>query len=191
MTHPPATFGTPLGPGERAAVAVALGLGPDDLLGGVDGLPIRGGSTGLPFLYVPLRHRSFVDRAALDPRALVAAVDADVAKDVFVFAPEFATAVEATRGIAGRAYSRMFAPLDGVPEDPATGSASGPLAAYLVDEGLVPVPAAGTVHLLSEQGTAMGRQSFVHLLVSLEDTQVRRIEVGGGAVPVIEGILTC
>jgi trans-2,3-dihydro-3-hydroxyanthranilate isomerase len=191
MTHPPSRFGAPLAAAGRAGVAAPLGLAPDDQLGGVARYPIRGGSTGLPFLYVPLRDRATVDRAALDPRALVAAVDAGVPKDVFVFTPEPATAEEAVRGIAGRAYSRMFAPLDGVPEDPATGSASGPLAAYLVAERLAPVPAAGTVHLLSEQGTAMGRQSFVHLRVEADGTEIRTIEVGGNAVPVVEGVLRC
>ena len=191
MTHPPARFDPPLGGGERAAVAAALGLVPDELLGGADGHPIQGGSTGLPFLYVPVRDRETVDRAALDPSALVAAVGTGVPADVLVFAAEPATADEAARGIAGRAYSRMFAPLDGVPEDPATGSASGPLAAYLVKERLAPAPTDGVVSLLSEQGTAMGRQSFISLRATLEDGEVRRIEVGGSVVPVIEGIVRC
>jgi trans-2,3-dihydro-3-hydroxyanthranilate isomerase len=190
MTHPAARFAPPLAQTVRAAVAAALGLKPEDLLGGASGAPIQVGTTGLPFLYVPLRDRETVDRAALDLGALRNAVDPGTPLDVFLFTPEPAGADEAAQGIAGRAYSRMLAPADGVPEDPATGSASGPLAAYLVKERLVPSPASGTVHLLSEQGTAMGRQSFVHLLVDLTAGAIARIQVGGSAVPVIEGVLT-
>jgi trans-2,3-dihydro-3-hydroxyanthranilate isomerase len=82
----------------------------------------------------------------------------------------------------------MFAPhTSGVPEDPATGSASGPLGAYLVIHGLVPPgdPAA----LVSEQGTMMGRQSFVHVRVRARDGAATDIRVGGGVVPVLRGTL--
>lgn len=191
MTHPAARFEPAAGPDERAAVLRALGLVPDDALGGVNGPPIQVGSTGLPFLYVPLRDRAAVDRVVLDERALSAARGEGGPTGVFLFAPEPAEDEEAARGIAGRAYSRMLAPGAGVQEDPATGSASGPLAVYLVKERLMPAPADGTVRFLSEQGTAMGRQSFVHLRLDLAGGEIRRIEVGGGAVPVIEGTLKC
>jgi trans-2,3-dihydro-3-hydroxyanthranilate isomerase len=82
----------------------------------------------------------------------------------------------------------MFAPhTSGVPEDPATGSASGPLGAYLVERGLV-APAA-TVAIVSAQGVAMGRPSAVHIRVGTRAGRVAEISVGGGVVPVIEGRL--
>jgi trans-2,3-dihydro-3-hydroxyanthranilate isomerase len=103
---------------------------------------------------------------------------------VFVFAPD-------PSGYAGRGaavYSRMFAPhTSGVPEDPATGSASGPLGAYLVQHGLA-VPA-DTVEILSEQGTRMGRPSFIRIRVRMTAGRVSEILVGGSVVPVIEGRL--
>ena len=191
MTHPAATFQPAAGPDDRPAIMRALGLQPEDALGGLDGPPIQVGSTGLPFLYVPLRDRTAVDRAVADGRALVAALGEGGPTGAFLFTPEAARSEEAARGIAGRAYSRMLAPGAGIPEDPATGSASGPLAAYLVKERLVTAPPDGTVHLLSEQGTAMGRQSFLHLRLDLVGGQILRIEVGGRAVPVIEGTLRC
>jgi trans-2,3-dihydro-3-hydroxyanthranilate isomerase len=190
MTHPPARFEPPLGAQQREAVAGALGLNGSDLLGGADGPPVQVGSTGLPFLYVPLRNRVTVDRVALDERALVATLGAGAPTGVFLFAPEPATSDEQARGIAGRAYSRMLAPGAGVSEDPATGSASGPLAAYLIKEGIAPAPENGQAHLLSEQGTAMHRQSFVHLLVDVTGREADRIQVGGGVVPIIAGVLT-
>ncbi len=82
----------------------------------------------------------------------------------------------------------MFAPhTSGIPEDPATGSASGPLGAYLVERGLV-TPAA-TVDIVSEQGTRMGRPSFIRIRVGMSAGRVSEILVGGSVVPVIEGRL--
>ena len=89
---------------------------------------------------------------------------------------------------AGRVYSRMFAPhTSGIPEDPATGSASGPLGAYLVTHGLV--TSGPSVAIVSEQGTKMGRQSFVHIKIAMRDGRISELRVGGGVVPVIEGRL--
>ena len=81
----------------------------------------------------------------------------------------------------------MFAPEHGVTEDPATGSATGPLAAYLMRHGLA-APADGT-RLISEQGTKMGRRSILHILVHGENGS-GGIEVGGYVTPIIEGVMT-
>ena len=86
----------------------------------------------------------------------------------------------------------MFAPHTsvGIGEDPATGSASGPLGAFAVRYGMV--PRAERVSLLSEQGTKMGRQSFVHIKVEYppDGEAPGRIEVGGSVVPVMTAELT-
>lgn len=114
MRHQDPTFGPELP--ARAAVARALGLSEADLW---PQAPIQSGSTGNAFLFVPLRERAAVDRAVLDVPALLACLGDTPALGVFVFAPDPDPA-------AGRVYSRMFAPhTSGVPEDPATGSASG------------------------------------------------------------------
>jgi trans-2,3-dihydro-3-hydroxyanthranilate isomerase len=173
MRHRDATFGPVLA--DRAAVAAALGLTEADLL---PGAPIQAGSTGNAFLYVPLRDRHAVDRAVGDASALAACLGE--ALGVFVLAPDPDPAV-------GRVYSRMFAPHQGVPEDPATGSASGALGAYLVQQGLV--KAAGETRIVSEQGTKMKRQSFVHIRLRVSDGGVGDIRIGGGVVPVLEGLL--
>jgi trans-2,3-dihydro-3-hydroxyanthranilate isomerase len=82
----------------------------------------------------------------------------------------------------------MFAPhTSGIPEDPATGSASGPLGAYLVERGLV--APADTVNILSEQGTRMGRPSFIRIRIGMRAGRISEILVGGSVVPVIEGRL--
>lgn len=176
MTHGPAIFGEPFM--QRAGYAQALGLTESDLL---PDAPIVVGSTGSAFLYIPLRDRETVDRAVLDVPKLLTLYADERAVGVFVFAPDPDPA-------AGRVYSRMFAPhSSGVPEDPATGSASGPLGAYLVRHRLVNI--SPEIMVVSEQGTKMGRQSFVHLRLRPGTGDDVAIEVGGGTVPVLEGIL--
>jgi len=176
MTQGAATFDTPLE--NRAAVAASLGLGAEDLL---DGAPAQPGSTGSTFLFVPLRDRQTVDRAQLDVVRLLATMGERPRMGVFVFAPD-------PDSSAGRVYSRMFAPhTSGVPEDPATGSASGPLGAYLVRHGLV--KAADEVRIVSEQGTKMRRQSFVHIRLAMTGERIETIRVGGRVVSVLDGEL--
>jgi len=176
MTHGAAIFGEPQA--DRAGFAAALGLTEEDLL---PGAPIVTGSTGSAFLYIPLRDRATVDRAALDVSRILALFTDRSAVGVFVFAPDPDPA-------AGRVYSRMFAPhTSGIPEDPATGSASGPLGAYLLRHNLV--ARAPEVLVVSEQGTKMGRQSFLHIRLRPGAGDAIAIEVGGGTVPVLEGVL--
>lgn len=176
MRHGEARFGPELG--NRAGLAAALGLGEADLLAGA---PIRSGSTGSLHLFVPLRDRAAVDRAVLDVPKFLAAAEDGAKVGVFVFAPDPDPG-------ARRVYSRMFAPhSSGVPEDPATGSASGPLGAYLVAHGLVaPAP---SLHIVSEQGVSMGRPSLVHIRIAMSAGRIGELWVGGGVVPVIDGRL--
>ena len=173
MGHREARFGPEVT--GRADVAAALGLEESDLWPRV---PICTGSTGSLFLYVALRSREAVDRAVLDVAAMRRAFGEAALPGVFVFTAEPPAA----------AYSRMFAPhTSGIPEDPATGSASGPLGAYLVTHGLLAPgdPAA----LVSAQGVKMGRPSSVHIRLRRRDGVVGDIRVGGGVVPVLEGRL--
>ncbi len=176
MRHGEARFGPELI--ERTGFARALGLAESDLLAGA---PVCTGSTGNTFLYIPLRDREVVDRVRLDVPALLAAQGEGPNLGVFVFAPD-------PDPKAGRVYARMFAPhTSGVPEDPATGSASGPLGAYLVERGLV--APADAVDIASEQGTRMGRPSFIRIHVGMRAGRISEILVGGSVVPVIEGRL--
>jgi len=83
---------------------------------------------------------------------------------------------------------RMFAPLLGVPEDPATGSANGALGAYLVHHRAVPVTEP-TTYLISEQGAEIGRPSALYVEVDSVDGEVTAVRVGGQVVPVAEGVV--
>ena len=87
------------------------------------------------------------------------------------------------------AYSRMFAPGLGVPEDPATGSAAGPLGCYLVSHGLVKGDAA--LRMISWQGVKMGRPSRIHIAIGSDAAgEITRVQVGGQSVLVARGALT-
>ena len=156
----------------RAEVAAGVGLAEADLL---PGAPIQSGSTGTRFLFVPLRDRATVDRALLDVPKILKALGDQPLVGIFVFAPDADPA-------AGRVHSRMFAQhTSGIPEDPATGSASGPLGAYLVRHRLV--NASGRVAMVSDQGVKMGRHSHVHIRGVARDGHLDEIEVGGSVVP--------
>ncbi|MEA2573317.1 MAG: trans-2,3-dihydro-3-hydroxyanthranilate isomerase [Chloroflexia bacterium] len=185
MQHGEASFGNPYV--NRAEFALALGLHEPDLL---PGAPVVSGSTGRPFLFVPLRNRATVDRAVLDVPKLLRCFGNAEPLGVFVFAPD-SDNLQGFAGLAGKVYSRMFAPhTSNVPEDPATGGASGPLGAYLVKYALVKSGhLVGELRILSEQGTKMGRQSFVHIRMRSRENGSYSIEVGGNVVPVAEGVL--
>lgn len=93
----------------------------------------------------------------------------------------------ATTRTGGRVHvrTRMFAPGDGVPEDPATGSAAGPLAVHLVRHGLLPL--GDTVEI--EQGLEVGRPSRLWARVHGHADVIEAVEVGGSAVVVGRGEL--
>jgi trans-2,3-dihydro-3-hydroxyanthranilate isomerase len=86
-------------------------------------------------------------------------------------------------GAEGRFKTRMFAPVLGVPEDPATGSAAGPLALHLARHGWV----AYGEQIEIRQGAEVRRPSLLHARVEGSRDQVERIVVGGAAVIVARG----
>ena len=86
-------------------------------------------------------------------------------------------------GSGKRWKTRMFAPADGVPEDPATGSAAGPLAIHLARHGRI---AFGDEIEIS-QGEELGRPSKLYARVEGTAERIERVEVGGSAVIVARG----
>ena len=157
---------------EPQRVAGALGLREEDLR--ASGLPVEQVSCGVPFVIVPLQTREAVDRAVPDPRSL------DF--EAYVFTVDRADADD-----GAFTYSRMFAPQFGVVEDPATGSASGPLGAYLVKHQLVAADEAR--RMINLQGVKMGRPSVIHISIESADAVVSRVRVGGTSVFVAEGTM--
>lgn len=166
--------------GDRAGLAAALGLTPPDLS---TALPLEVGTAGVPFLYIPVASREVLGRAR------GGAALPDLLTSVDPHAGAYLFAVESETGGAVSARSRMFAPLMGIVEDAATGSAAGPFGAYLFRHGLAKPDADGDVHVRIEQGVEMGRPSRLAVKVSIIDEAVRDVRVGGEAVVVAEGAL--
>jgi trans-2,3-dihydro-3-hydroxyanthranilate isomerase len=86
-------------------------------------------------------------------------------------------------GGGSRWKTRMFAPADGVPEDPATGSAAGPLACHLARHGWISFGE----EIEISQGTEIGRPSTLYARVDGSAERLDRVEVGGSAVVVARG----
>jgi trans-2,3-dihydro-3-hydroxyanthranilate isomerase len=137
-------------------------------------LPVELYDNGLQHVYVVLDGEDAVARLQPDVKALIR-----LARETTM----------ATMGIncfagGGRRWkTRMFAPADGVPEDPATGSAAGPLACHLVRHGLV----ASGQEIEISQGAEIGRPSTLTARAEVVADRIERVEVGGGALIVARG----
>jgi trans-2,3-dihydro-3-hydroxyanthranilate isomerase len=167
MQQLPPLFGYPVD--DRGAVARAAGLEPDDL---VEGSPIVAGSTGLAHLMVPLREEGALRRARRDDAGCQKVCADTEAESLYLFV---------VRG-AGDVMARMFDRSQKIGEDPATGSAAGPLGAYLAEHRLAGMPG----RIVVAQGEMVGRPSFLHVEAQPlgESFSVR---VGGGVRIVGEG----
>lgn len=164
----PASFGATVQDVDR--LAGALGLAPEDL--GRD-IPAQVVDTGAAHLMAAAVDRAAVNRARPSAAALLSELRNVAAQGCYLYALDPVSA-DAT------AYARFFNPSVGIWEDPATGSAAGPLASHLARHGIV-------LHrdtVVIEQGHALGRPST--LQVEVDDARVR---LGGAAVVVAEGTL--
>jgi trans-2,3-dihydro-3-hydroxyanthranilate isomerase len=89
-----------------------------------------------------------------------------------------------TLGVGCDYRARMFSPTAGIPEDPATGSASALLAAQLLASGAV---GEGETRLVLHQGVEMGRPSVIGLAAKVAAGRLVEVRIAGSAVPVSEG----
>src|SRR5215469_15820760 len=156
---------------DPAALSAALALEEVDLVLGR--FPVQVVSTGTAHLLVPLRNREAVNRAHPDGRRLSQQLRSVEAQGCYLFSldPVDPAAV---------AHTRFFNPTIGIIEDPATGSAAGPLACYLAKYGHI----ASEATVLIEQGYVQGRPS--HMEIRLRGDEVR---IFGAGVTVAEGML--
>ncbi len=171
LTAPPIQEGIGV---DRKTAAGLLGLNESQLLEIQPEILDAGGN---PTLYVPIIDRETVDRLAFDTSAWKR----------FISEHSGPLCVFAFAAVSEGAYSRMFAPDYGVVEDPATGSSTGALAAYMMKHKLVSSKSGTTFY--SEQGTQMKRRSILHLRIH-GVAGAEGIEVGGNVTPVFEGTLT-
>lgn len=159
MTQLAPEFGAEFG--DRDLLARATGLRPEDLH---PDLPAQVVSTGLPPLILPVRDLETLRRATLDRPAAAEACERSGGDELYLFAVH-----------DGGVTARFFGPTESIREDAATGSAAGPLGAYLADRGLAGMP--GTVVIA--QGEQIGRPSFLHVEVARRG-EGWRVRVGGG-----------
>ena len=156
----------------REAVAAATGLSIDDF---DPELPIETVSTGLPFTITPIRSLSILRDLHLDQRGASAYLERSGGR-FFYFVSREAVDPKA------RLHARMIF-YNG--EDPATGSAAGCAAAWMVAHGL----AQPDERVLIEQGLEMKRPSKIFVRASRNDNGVVNVRVGGNAVEVMRGEL--
>lgn len=164
-----------------AAVAEAVGLTPQDIV--VDRHTSQVASVGLEFVVAELVDLSALERARPDSAAFERLVQAGAAAGYVHLYVRLDP--PGTDEVAIRA--RMFAPLDGVAEDPATGSANCALAGLLA--GLDPDPDGDFAWRIA-QGVEMGRPSLLEARARKVDGQVSDVWIGGESVLVSEGTIT-
>lgn len=155
------------------ALASVLNLGVDE----IDiKFPIQEVSTGVPFIIVPLKTHAALKKAVVNVDKLFALVEKTEAKCILIFCPE-------TYNTANQLSVRMFAHYLGIPEDPATGSANGCLAGYLVEYGYF---GGDKIDVRVEQGYEIGRPSLLLLQGERKEGEIE-VFVGGKVVMVAKG----
>jgi trans-2,3-dihydro-3-hydroxyanthranilate isomerase len=166
---------------ERAEIERGLGLAPEDL---DESLPIQTISTGISTLAVPVRSLEALGRCRVNAMVLSEAYTRAGASSCYAFTRE------TLGGGENRAHARLFAPDYGIPEDPATGSASGSLSGYLVHHGALDLePLDGIFRFVIEQGDFMQRPSRISAEVKGAPGDVEEIRIGGPSVVVARGEL--
>jgi trans-2,3-dihydro-3-hydroxyanthranilate isomerase len=163
-------------------LAAALKLAPAAILD--TGKPVQAVSTGFPQLFVPVR--SLAEVQGIDPISLDTALVSQVCGELGLPGADVAIFCMSTVYPDRNVHMRFVAPHHGIPEDPATGSASGGLASYLVHHGLIPATPPLTT-IVTEQGIEMGRPSKVTVEVEGTAEDIRMVRVSGDVVLVMEG----
>jgi trans-2,3-dihydro-3-hydroxyanthranilate isomerase len=155
---------------DHEAVARATGLQPADF---DPSLPIQTVSTGMPFAITPLKSLAAIQDLRLDLNRATAYLETTVTKFFYFVTRE-------TVDREARLHSRMIF-YNG--EDPATGSAAGCTAAWMVEHGV----AKPNERVLIEQGIEMSRPSRIFVRAARQDNRVVNVRVGGNAIEVMRG----
>lgn len=176
MTQQKPTFGNSTT--DATGVAAALGLQATDIAVG-RAPAAQDVSTGSNYIIVPLASRNAVDAAAIDGPRLRAIRASSGLKGFAVYA--FTTE---PGGDGTTSYSRLVPP-PGIIEDPATGSAAGPLGCFMVRYGFAAGDKAGSI--VNVQGVLVKRPSRIHIRIASVNGDITQVKVGGASVVVGEG----
>lgn len=157
---------------DPARLAAALGLGTEEIGFGAHRPGLWQG--GPRFLYVPVAGLDALARARPCQPGWSGQMAAGGVDSMYLYTP----------GVGCDYRARMFSPTAGIPEDPATGSASALLAGQLLASGAV---GDGQTRLVLHQGVEMGRPSVIALAVVVTGGRLAEVRIAGSAVPVSEG----
>ncbi len=163
-------------PADAATLAAALSLAPEDI--GFDAHRPSVWTAGNPFAFVPVANRAAIARARANP-ALFEATFGDSVVGAFLYTAD-------CEREGSDVHARMFAPAQGIAEDPATGSAA---AAFAGVATAWEAPEDGVHAIVIEQGFAMGRPSIIQLGVDIVDGAIVAASVGGAVTRVAEGTI--
>jgi trans-2,3-dihydro-3-hydroxyanthranilate isomerase len=156
-------------------LAAAVSLAPGDLV--TQTHPPQVASVGLPFLMAEVKDRAALERARTNMPGVEAIAAQGVMPDIHLYTRS---------GDEFDVRARMFAPLDGVPEDPATGSANCALAAMLAH---YKPERDGSFRWRIAQGVEMGRPSVLEARTEKRNGEVTGTWIGGASVLVSEGFI--
>jgi trans-2,3-dihydro-3-hydroxyanthranilate isomerase len=173
MTQPNPTFSGPIT--DRTIFAKLLSLSESDLH---PSLPIQTVSCGVPYVFVPVNNLAAIKRVLFNHETWSKIKAKYNPGFVYVFTME-------TENDDSDVHGRMFAPDAGILEDAATGSANGPLGAYIVKHELM--QKRDLLSITSEQGFEMGRPSFIYITIASTDQQISKVQVGGRSVSIGSG----
>lgn len=162
---------------DAATMAGALGLAATDIAS--DGYPPSRWSAGVAYSIVPVCSLEAIARAGPDSATFEKIFAFGGRAMVYVICTE-------TEGRLHHVHARMFAPANGIPEDPATGSAVAAFAGLHVAHVR---PGDGVHRLTIEQGFEMGRPSLMQLALTVAGGKLIEASIGGDAVVVTEGVL--
>ena len=148
----------------KKEIASLVGLRDDDIS---DDFPMEEVSTGNTMLMVPVKNLSAIRRAAGNINNIT---------DFFKNKPSLAPYLFTFETIdpVSKVHTRMFAPHLGIMEDPATGSAAGPLTGYLLKQHVF----GDRFEIQNEQGMEIGRPSLILMKGAIVDGKYK-IEIGG------------
>ncbi len=172
FTAPVTPFARPVTP-DASLTCAALDLGTLDLAGDA---PIGVHEGGPAFLYVPVAGLPSLARARPMEPHWSQLMQACGVNSVYLYTP-----------YQDGYRARMFSPTAGIPEDPATGSASAILASQLLTAGMLPD---GETVIPLTQGVEMGRPSQIRMTTTVTDGALQSVRIAGRAVPIAKGDVT-
>ncbi|KKD36398.1 MAG: PhzF family phenazine biosynthesis protein [Limnoraphis robusta] len=140
--------------------------------------PIQEVSTGIPFILVPLKNLAALKKAKVNLEKYSKLMEITHSTEILIFSPE-------PYSPENQISARMFAPSLGIPEDPATGSANGCLAGYLIQHSYFEKD---QIDLKVEQGYEINRPSILYLKAKKVADKIE-VMVGGKVVKVAQGKL--